>query len=105
MLGGVDVPQVRAGDPPAFAVPEKFDAIDAAAFCFAIGGRTAFGGAEHVCNVACALRDAVNLAFVKGFAAHGRLTHIHKFLMAHGYGGGLASAVFADDNESDVGNV
>src|SRR5882724_4737127 len=105
MLGGVEVPEIGAGDPPAFAIPEKFDAVDAAAFYFAIGGRTAFCGAEHVCDVACALRDAMNLAFVKGLAARGRLTHIHKFLVAHGYGGGLADGIFADDNEADVGNV
>src|SRR5882724_10132044 len=51
------------------------------------------------------LRSAMNLAFVIGFAAGGRLTHIHKFLVAHGYGGGLADGIFADDNEADVGNV
>ena len=105
MLGGVDVPQVRASDPPAFAIPEECDAVDAAAFYLAIGGRTAFCGAEHVYDVTCALRDAMNFAFVKGFAAHGSLAHIHKFLVAHGYGGGLAGSVFAGDNEADVGNV
>src|ERR1700687_2681752 len=105
MLGGVDVPQVRASDPPAFAIPEEFDAVDAAAFYLAIGGRTAFCGAEQVCDVTCALRDAMNFAFVKGFAAHRSLAHIHKFLVAHSYGGGLAGSVFADDNEADVGNV
>ena len=105
MLGGVDVPEIGGSDPPAFAIPEKFDAIDAAAFYFAIRRRAAFGGAEHMCDVTCALRDAMNFMFVKSFAAHGRLTHIHKFLVAHGYGGGFAGAVFADDNEPDVGNV
>ena len=105
MLGGIEVPEIGAGDPPTFAIPEEFDAIDAAAVYFAIRGRTAFGGAEHMCDVTCALRDAMNLVFVKGFAAHGRLTHIHKFLVAHGYGGGFAGAVFADDNEPDIVNV
>src|SRR5260370_19696448 len=105
MLGCVEVPEIGAGDPPAVAIPEKFDAIDAAAFYFAIRGRTAFGGAEHVCDVTCALRDAMNLVFVKGFAADGRLTYIHKFLVGHGFSCGLAGAVFADDNEADGGYV
>src|SRR5258707_1548035 len=105
MLGCVEVPEIGAGDPPAFAIPEKFDGIDAAAFYFAIRGRTAFGGAEHMCDVTCALRDAMNLVFVKGFAAYGRLTHIDKFLVAHGYCGGFAGTVFADDNEPDVVNI
>src|SRR5258705_2817868 len=105
MLGGIDVPQVRTSDPPAFAIPEETDAVDAAAFYLAIGCRTAFCGAKHVCDVTCTLRDAMNFAFVKGFAAHGSLAHIHKFLVAHRYGGGLAGSVFADDNAADVWNV
>ena len=36
MLGGVDVPEVGADDPPAFAVPEEFEAVNAAAFYFAV---------------------------------------------------------------------
>ena len=105
MLGGVDIPEVGAGDPPALAVPEEFEAVDAAAFYVAVRGGSAFGGGEYVGNVSGALRNAVDFVFVKRFSANRSFAGIHKFLVAHGYGGRLAGSVFADDNEADVGNI
>src|SRR5260370_13627932 len=98
MFGCIDVPEVGAGDPPAFAVPEEFDAIDAAAFDFAIWRRTAFGSAEHMGDVSCTLGDAMDFVFVESFAANRSLTRIHKFLVGHGFGVGFSCGVFADGN-------
>src|SRR5882672_5018925 len=105
MFGGVDVPEVGAGNPPAFAVPEEFDAVNAAALYFAIGRRTAFGGAEHMGDISCALRNAMDFVFVKCLAANGSFTRIHEFLVGHGFGGGFSRAVFADDDKANVWNV
>src|ERR1041384_6533091 len=70
------------GYPPARAVPKKLDAVDAAAFFFAVVvGK--FVGRKDVSDVAEPAHDAIDLALGKPFAGKIVIHRVDVLLMTH----------------------
>src|SRR5580765_707464 len=82
VVGALLVPN-RRRDPPALAVPEKLDAVDAARQDRAVRLLPRLVRREHVGNVAESLRDAVDLTLVEPAGDHGGVGGVYELLVAH----------------------
>src|SRR6266542_4820989 len=92
----------RVGDPPALAIPEELDRVDAAYDDRAIFLLARLVGAPDVGDGPEALRDPVNLPLEEAAVAECDVGPVDIGLMIHDSRGGPALLVDVDGDESEI---
>jgi hypothetical protein len=64
-----------------------------------------FRRAQDMHDIAGAMRNSVNLVLVKALFHHRRIAAINEFLMAHRLRRRFATFVFAEQDESNAGDI